>query len=204
MARALSRPVVRGLLIAIGIVVILAVLRPWTVRPLHVAAPKSFDPASYATEAWPRLLDEANRTAIDGQAAAPDVGQATSPPRAVFMRVTGTVSSIERKSRVGLVLVRLADPAAGEVAIQVGPVIRGTALRDAAGFIRFNDFTNQFQFAAVSNALHDRVLTVVVGRTDLDALRGKRVTVLGATKLPARGSHIEIVPLEITPTGATP
>ena len=51
----------------------------------------------------------------------------------------------------------------GSATVQIGPVIRGTALRDAVSFIRFNDFANQFEFAAVSNALHERVLRDVVG-----------------------------------------
>ena len=36
-------------------------------------------------------------------------------------------------------------------AIQIGPVLRGTALRDALEFVRFTDFVNQFEFAGVAN-----------------------------------------------------
>ena len=33
--------------------------------------------------------------------------------------------------------------------VQIGPAIRGTALRDTLDFVDFNDFTNQIDFAAV-------------------------------------------------------
>ena len=123
----------------------------------------------------------------------------------MFVKATGIVTGIDRKSRVGLVRMRV-DGESAEVALQVGPVIRGTALRDAATFIQFNDFSNQFEFAAVSSALHARVLRDVVGRLDLNALVGQRVAVLGAATLPAAGvSHsLDLVPIQITPLGVTP
>jgi predicted lipoprotein len=94
-----------------------------------------------------------------------------------------------------------------EIAIQIGPVIRGTALRDATPFIRFNDFANQFEFAAVSNALHERVLRRVVGAIDPDALVGRQVTLLGATTTQAgapSGSVLEVTPIQIQVEGAKP
>ena len=42
------------------------------------------------------------------------------------------------------------------VTVLTGPVIRGTALRDALPFIQFSQFTNQLEYARVSNALNDR------------------------------------------------
>lgn len=90
------------------------------------------------------------------------------------------------------------------MAVQIGPVVRGTALRDATTFIRFNDFANQFEFAAVSNALHARVLHDIVNPLDLDALPGRQVQVLGATTLQAGASAnavLEIVPIRLSRIG---
>jgi predicted lipoprotein len=44
--------------------------------------------------------------------------------------------------------------------IQTGPVIRGTALRDALPFIQFSQFTNQLEYARVANVLNDRAAIV--------------------------------------------
>jgi predicted lipoprotein len=205
MSSLLTRPFVRvtlGMLLLTGG---LAIVQPWTVVPLQAPPPAAFDPASYARDVWPRLLQEAAQTAVDVQAAA-RASNDGGPRPAVFVEVRGTVTEIDRESRVGFARVRVAEPSS-RLAIQVGPVFRGTALRDAASFIRFGDFTNQFEFAAVSNALHDRVLSDVVGHVDLDALPGKTVTVLGATRVPAArtsDSTIDIVPLEIRVAGASP
>jgi len=120
------------------------------------------------------------------------------------VRVNVTVTAIDRQSRVGLARVRLEPGARGEVAIQIGPVIRGTALRDATSFIRFNDFANQFEFAAVSNALHERVLREVIGGLDLDAVKGKSINVLGATSLQAGAPGdvaLDVVPIQIQAAG---
>jgi predicted lipoprotein len=197
---------------AVGVLAIvaaaLAVVRPWTVRPLVTAAPV-FDATRFAERAWPTLTAEASQRALDMAA----VRQVTSSPAAAgapgrtssFVKLTGTVTAIDRKSRVGLARLHVTDGAQGEVAIQIGPVVRGTALRDATSFIRFNDFANQFEYAAVSNALHERVLRDVVAPLDLDALTGKRVTVLGAATLQAgmaSDAVIEIVPIRVEMTVA--
>jgi predicted lipoprotein len=199
MTRLLSTTWVR---VALAIAVLaggLGVLQPWTVRPLQTPPPV-FDAAAYAELAWARLLQEVPRTAADLRTAVAEQRAAPSR-RSVFVTVTGTVIAIDRESRVGVVRLRVEAPAPA-VAIQVGPVFRGTAVRDAAEFIRFGDFTNQSEFAAVSNALHDRVRSEVVGRIDLDALPGKTITVLGAMTLPAAGT-VELVPVHITIPGGS-
>ena len=85
------------------------------------------------------------------------------------------------------------------MAIQIGPVIRGTALRDASSFIRFSDFTNQFDFAGAANALNDHVLRAVVGAMLVDTLVGRNITFIGAIgKSPLReDGAIEIVPVQL-------
>jgi len=201
----------RSLLHVAGVLVVvagvLAVVRPWTVRPLKTAAP-TFDATSFIEQAWTRIIAEASRNAMDVLTARRSVaglGRSGAPGRkSVFVKATGTVTAIDRRSRVGLARMRVAVGPAGEVAIQIGPVIRGTALRDATSFIRFNDFANQFEFAAVSNALHERVLRDVVGRLDLDALTGTPVTVIGATTLQAgtpADAVLDIVPIQLQIAG---
>jgi predicted lipoprotein len=89
------------------------------------------------------------------------------------------------------------------VGVQIGPVLRGTAVRDALSFVRFTDFANQTEFAAVSNALNDRVLRDVVGPLDLDALTGRTVTVIGAASFAIAGSdrQVELVPVTLRVEG---
>jgi predicted lipoprotein len=190
-------------------IALLAILRPWTVRPLKTER-AAFDAASYVEGVWTRLVDDAARSAVDlrgaRDAAATPVSGGAPARRALFVRVTGTLVAVDRQSRVGLARLRPADEPAGEAVVQIGPVIRGTAVRDAARFIRFNDFSNQFEFAAVSNALHARLLRDVVAPVEFDRLVGQSLTVLGATTVQAgapRGTPVDIVPIQIV-TGGGP
>lgn len=85
-----------------------------------------------------------------------------------------------------------------EATMLVGPLIprRNDAVRDAVGFIRFNDFVNQTEFAEVSNALKDHVLSDVVAVIDPTTITGKTINFYGAFTL-VDASEIEIVPVTI-------
>ena len=195
--------------IALVIVGLLAALRPWTIEPIQTAAPAAFDAPSYVASSWPRVLREADETAVDvttvlrSSGAGPDNSGAPAARSALFVRGTGVVTEVNLQSRAGHALVRIDDGVApATVAIQVGPVLRGTALRDALGFVRFTDFVNQFDFAAVANALNNRVLETVLGPLDVRALSGERVSFTGAVTRDARALKTpEIVPVRLTVAG---
>ena len=81
--------------------------------------------------------------------------------------------------------------------LQIGPVIRGTALRDALDFIRFTDFVNQLEFAGVATALNDHVVSAVLQAAP-DLVSGAEVSFVGA--VPVSGA-LEIVPVKLAVTG---
>jgi len=195
--RALLRAVLGAAVVVIG----LAIGRPWTIRPLHQATPALFDPASYVASIWPRVLETAEASAKDVAEvlAGPggDAPAASSARKAAFVRGTGVVMEVDRGSRVGLARIRIDGVPAPGAAIQVGPVLRGTAVRDALDFVRFTDFSNQSDFAAVASALNDRVLQSVLAPVDIDSLAGASVSFVGAVSLAARRTEgpLEIVPL---------
>jgi predicted lipoprotein len=181
----------------------LAIFRPWTVRPLQSTPSAAFDGPAYVSQAWPRVLREADATAIELAAAADPAGRASVPDtRARFVKGTGVVTAVDRQSRVGMARIRIPGRAA-LVSLQVGPVLRGTALRDALSFVRFTDFTNQFDYAAVGNALNDRVLQTVLPPVEVDRLTGRTVAFLGATAAPSLSEAIDVVPLRIHVEGGS-
>jgi len=200
----------RGLKAALVLAVVagvLAILRPWTVVPIQSTPAGTFDPAGYVTSVWEsRVLSTAQSSAIDlrifmeGQAAAPPGGSRAT--RAVFVKGTATVAEVDRKSRIGLVRLRLPWAKNGQAAaVQIGPVLRGTALRDALEFIRFTDFVNQLEFAGVANALNDRVVARVITPVNIDGLTGREVTFVGAVPTTGAGSTLEIVPVRLEVAG---
>jgi predicted lipoprotein len=82
-----------------------------------------------------------------------------------------------------------------DAAIQIGPVIRGTVLRDALSFIQFSQFVNQLEFARVGNALNDRVVQSVLVSLPKAGLEGSVVSFSGASSQPAANELPEIVPV---------
>jgi len=200
-----SRRGLKAVLLVAVVAGALAILRPWTVVPIQSTPAGTFDPNGYVTSIWEsRVVPSAERTAIELQtftqgmvgAARTDGGTV----RAVFVRGTARVSEVDRKSRVGLARLQPLRATDRQAAIQIGPVLRGTALRDALDFIRFTDFVNQLEFASVSSALNERVMSDVLGPLDIDGLAGREVTFVGAAPLSA-ASIVEIVPVRLQVTG---
>ena len=69
--------------------------------------------------------------------------------------------------------------------MQIGPAMRGTAIRDALDFVSFNDFTNQIDFARFGKAFNPTVNRTVLEKLPRDNLIGRKVTVIGAYALGA-------------------
>jgi predicted lipoprotein len=188
---------------ALGVLAALAVARPWTVRPIATAPAERFDARTYVDSVWLRVLAEA-AAAVDLATALRRGAAASSPERGprvrtpVFVAGSGVVSGVDLGSRVGLLRLRIEEVPSVEVALQVGPVLRGTALRDALDFVSFTDFANQSEFAAVANALNDRVLRSVLGAIDPESLSGKRVSFSGAALLGGSpDAPLEVVPVTL-------
>jgi predicted lipoprotein len=171
---------------------------PWTVRPIGgetdaSAGPAAVSPSAYVDSIWaakllPAVMNAAvdARTLLDALAASPQDAMAryghreANGPVYFMVKGEGVVTSLDTRSRAGLALVDLA-PFDGrpDLSIQIGPVLRGTALRDATGIVRFTDFVNQLQFADVGNELNERVLNAVLATLDKARLKGRVVTFAG-------------------------
>ncbi len=193
---------------AVVLFVVLSACVPWTVRPIQDgdsanSSAASLTPAAYVDSVWdakliPAILNSATdaRALLDGLAAS--AGSGTQ--KYFTVKGSGRVVKVDTSSRNGLLMLDL-TPFDGkpDLSIQIGPVIRGSALRDATGVIRFSDFTNQIAFADANNALNDRVLKTVLGRIDLKALVGHtRVEFVGAFGLDNR----DIIPVQLKDDGA--
>ncbi|EEW27064.1 DUF2291 family protein [Rhodobacter ferrooxidans] len=51
---------------------------------------------------------------------------------------------------------------AADLTLQLGPVIKGTALRDVAPFYDFGDFRDQIEFAELARAINDKLSAALV------------------------------------------
>lgn len=112
--------------------------------------------------------------------------KAEGSPWTFLVTGTGKIVAVNTKSRASTVDVDL-EPLDGTVdlVIQIGPVLKDTSIRDSLDFISFTDFTNQLEFARLSNAFNKKLNKVVLESLDRDNLDGKSVTFYGAfTQLP--------------------
>jgi predicted lipoprotein len=115
---------------------------------------------------------------------------------------SGTVVSVNTESRAGRALVDTNGDGSADISLAIGPVIRGTAVRDGMSFISFNQFTNQMQYASVSNEINLLINEQVIGPLgDVATLSGKQVSFAGAFTLSALDA-IVVTPGILTVAGS--
>jgi predicted lipoprotein len=157
---------------------------------------QGFDAAAYAGSVWEsKAVPFFEKEAVDAATVLPALqdgldaaGQkygrradTEGSPWSFALRGIGTVVSADTESRAGRLVVAIETPRGRQqVALQLGPVVSGTAVRDVLPFFRFGDVANQIQFAQVSRALNDRASAGVrAGVVPLQA-PGTRVEFVGA------------------------
>jgi predicted lipoprotein len=175
------------------------------------AATSATDPRTYADSNWtqkivPTVHDNAVDVTTVAAAIADDPDAAgkqygnqagTGSPYAFMVKGTGTVTDVDTEAPTGPVTVEVPGKTPLKVTIATGPVIAGTALRDAVGFIAFGDFTNQIDYAEVANQINNKAKTEVIAKVgDKAALKGKKVDFYGAFSSLAPGT-IFLVPTEL-------
>ena len=194
----------------------LTACKPWTIRPIDsgsrkpAASSREFNADAYVDSIWesklvPLVIEKAvDLSALlaafdaDFDAARKQYGHDEAGGAVHFIvKGEGRVSRVNSSSQNRTVSINLPGyKGKTEVVMQVGPVFRGTAIRDAVGFIQFNQFVNQLQFADVGNKLNDRVFTSVVNDFDLATAQGRQVSFYGVFTFSERGKII-ITPVKM-------
>jgi predicted lipoprotein len=199
-------------------VLFLVLKPPFVVRPLtagtgagagaqnsHDAAARFVDPI-WTSKVLPTIQEKAQDIAkilpeirADPEAAGQKYGrrEATNPYN-YMVKGTGKVTEIHNESQAGTAVVEIAG-LNEKVALQIGPVIRGTALRDATGVVSFNQFSNQLDYADVSKEMNLRALKTAFANGDPPSLAEKTITFFGAVTFdPHSKSLLLITPVKIT------
>ncbi len=157
--------------------------------------PVAFDPDGMVAEMWdakvlPYLrakvgpFAEVREMAKADPAAAGakfgNVRKQANSPWTYVVTVQGKIVAANTESRAATIDVDVDDDGKGDARVQIGPAIRGTALRDALDFVDFNSFTNQIDYAQFGKAFNTHVNKTVLGALPRDALEGRTAKVLGA------------------------
>jgi predicted lipoprotein len=171
-------------------------------KAARLTGPPKFDPAAYRAKNFPKVVAAIDKRAVPVPKLAaalkknPDaagkkygVRQGSSPYN---FAVKG--EGVAGKYASDLLAVKVPGAKGVSVNLQVGPAMNGTSLRDAVGFITFDQFINQNDYADAGTALNDAVKAKVLKGVDGASLRGKRVAFTGAF------TYLAPTVMTITPT----
>lgn len=155
----------------------------------------AFDPGKMVADEWAAKMlpylqakagpfaDVASAAKADAQAAGQKFGnpkkQANSPWTYVAS-ADGKIVAANTESRAATIDVDVDGDGKADLRAQIGPALRGTALRDALDYVDFNAFKNQIDFAQYGKAFNTYANDAVLSKLPRDGLVGKNAKLLGA------------------------
>jgi predicted lipoprotein len=121
-----------------------------------------------------------------------------SEPWTFVVTIDGRIVSADTTSRAATISVDAKGDGKIAAVVQIGPAMRGTALRDSLDFVSFNDFKNQIDYAQFGKAFNQRVVRTFLAQLPRDSLVGCSVKILGAFTLEAGDQPPLVAPAQLT------
>jgi len=128
---------------------------------------------------------------------------AEGSPWSFAVKSSGKIVSVNTESRAGTLVVEIpSDAGPQQVTLQIGPVVKGSAIRDSLPFFSFEKVTNQIEFAQVGRAFNDRALKEI--EKPLAALKtpGTAVEFKGSISLTSVPETFVITPVSLKLAGS--
>ncbi|GGB01414.1 hypothetical protein GCM10011491_31910 [Brucella endophytica] len=119
-------------------------------------------------------------------------------PWTFMAKLEGTVVAAQTKSRAAYVDVDSNGDGRADARVQIGPTVRGSAIRDSLSFLNFNDFRNQIDWAQFGKALNVRVNEEVLSKLPREDLIGMKIEAQGAFPLPSKGQLPLVTPVSVS------
>lgn len=101
-------------------------------------------------------------------------------PWTFIVRLEGLIISANTESRASTIDVDHDGDAIADAVVQIGPAIRGTALRDSLDFVSFNDFKNQIEYAQFGKAFNNHIKNSFLNTLERESLVGASVKLIGS------------------------
>ncbi|MGO7860531.1 DUF2291 family protein [Rhizobium ruizarguesonis] len=176
------------------------------------AAKTAFDPnakveAIWQSEAVPYFEKRAGdlKDVMQLSASSPDAAgekygnprKQSSSPWTYAVKITGKVVAADTASRAATLDVDADGDGKADAKVQIGPALRGTALRDTLDFVNFNEFKNQIEWAQFGKAFNEKANAAFLSAVPREGLVGKTVTATGAFPLPKSGELPLVTPSEL-------
>lgn len=104
----------------------------------------------------------------------------TSGSISYAVKGSGVVTEVNQEKKAGFMTVKLEGYDGPEVIkIQIGSIYKGSSTRDTLDIIDYGNYTNQEEWAAVSQELHSKIDVEVVQAADPSSLSGKTIAFVG-------------------------
>jgi predicted lipoprotein len=119
-------------------------------------------------------------------------------PWTYVVKFEGKIVAADTQSRAATIDVDTDGDGKADAKVQIGPALRGTALRDSLDFVNFNEFKNQIEWAQFGKAFNEKVNASLLQALPRDGLTGKTVKVTGAFPMPPSGQLPLVTPATLT------
>ena len=114
-----------------------------------------------------------------------------------LIKAIAAVKEVNTTQRAGYAILTLEGYSGNEtLKLQLGPVFKGTAVRDVMPMIKFDDFKNQVVYANLSTAIHANIAANLFKSIDVNNLVGKKIEFYGAFT-DNGGSELVITPFAL-------
>jgi predicted lipoprotein len=111
------------------------------------------------------------------------------------VKATGVVVEEDLSSKAAVARIDVDGDGKADAVLQLGPVVKGTAIRDTTTLYDFSTFRDQIEFARLGRALNDKAVSTF--KSPEGGLKGKTLTILGATTIRAASEQPLITPVSI-------
>ncbi|WP_152046255.1 DUF2291 family protein [Aureimonas psammosilenae] len=112
-------------------------------------------------------------------------------------RLSGTVTAANTGSRAATAEVDVDGDGKPDATIQLGPVIKGTSIRDALPFVSFTQVRNQIEFADVAKSFNTAAYEKVLKDLPRDRLVGSKVEATGVFTLRSSTERVLFTPVSM-------
>ncbi len=172
-----------------------------------------FDPSTVAKNFWEQnsekyfsenavdlntLISEANGDFATVASKYGHYSMGDSGELSFLVKGSGKATTVKNKLRSGYVAFDLDGNSSDiKTRLQIGPVFKGSAVRDSISLISYKDYKNQIEWAGVSVSLHELVLKEVLSKVDMDTLEGKQFDFIGCFTV-SKPDLVNITPVKLT------
>ena len=126
-----------------------------------------------------------------------DLERGAGAPWNMVTTVKGRIVDADAESSAGRIGVDVDGDGKADVEVQIGPVIRGTSIRDSLSFISFTNYSNQIDFAQLANAFNRKAYASVLKDLPRDDLKGREVQLTGVFTVEEAGQPPLVTPVTL-------